>query len=180
VGGAVHILDVARTSGKPANFTAEQLSLLRAQLASFLREHPKLSQGELGAVIGVGQQTVSSFMRGKTGLSYNTATEIATLTGYDGVDDLFQRHGLWHDGGSGANDIPIRRTAAKALALQGKMTIEEYEAIRGAPELNGPDARQRDMPYWSAVLEFAAKQRRAEHETLTAAREKRRTKKRPA
>lgn len=84
----------AKRQGHPTSFSAEQNRLLRAALRDLQRDRD-LSQAAVGILIGVSQQTASKLLlSARAGMSYGTATALARVLGFAGVDDFFARHAV--------------------------------------------------------------------------------------
>lgn len=83
----------ARKQGHPSVFTPAQNRKLREELRGY-SDRAGLSQASLGEALGVTQQ-VAGRLLGKTGgFSYRTATRLAHLLGFDGVDAFFVARGV--------------------------------------------------------------------------------------
>lgn len=84
-------------SGKPSNFTAEQLQALRRALRDYharqTARESQWSQGRTGDAIGVSQQ-VAGRLLGKemAGLALPTAQAIVRLEGFQSLDEFFAAH----------------------------------------------------------------------------------------
>lgn len=70
---------------KQAVFTREQNAALRQALIAL--KYP--SQAAAAEALGIEQQNASRLLRDQGGFSYATATRVAQLAGFDGVDSFF-------------------------------------------------------------------------------------------
>lgn len=142
--------------GKPQNFTDEQNEALRAVIREYAQRED-LVQTVVGARLGVGQQTVSKFLAGKTGISYPTATKIAMVARGIGVDQLFAQMGVASGESEATDPLPERARATLAARLLG-MPEAQLE-----PVLAWGDPALKDKPagWWFEMF-------RAEGETIRA------------
>lgn len=82
-----------RKIGHPSNFSVPQNRALRAALASLLGQYG--SQTGLAAALGIRQGNVSRLLIDKrSGFSYVTASTVARLMGFSGVDAFFASSGV--------------------------------------------------------------------------------------
>ena len=112
-------------------------------------ENATLSQKEVGRHLHVSQQTYSKFEAGSSGASYFTATHIARLAGFEGVDAFFMDRGVSVPGQKRvwADRFPRREMAAYEMIRSGQITPEAYDMVRDDPEYNMPSANVR----WSLL-----------------------------
>lgn len=59
-----------------------------------IKERNRLSDAKVGELIGVGQQTANSFLRGKTGLGRASALRLAIQCGYDSPETMLRELGV--------------------------------------------------------------------------------------
>lgn len=90
----------ARPRGKPFTFSPEQVELLVKLARHIYAERRKKSsafnQTHLGLLLNMGQQNAGLLLRkDDVGLSYPSATRIAILSGFEGVDELFRAYGVF-------------------------------------------------------------------------------------
>ncbi len=82
-----------RKIGHPSNFTVQQNRALRAALASLMGRFE--TQTRLAVAIGITQKNTSRLLIDKnSGFSYATASAVARLLGFQGVDAFFASKGL--------------------------------------------------------------------------------------
>lgn len=79
--------------GKKEAFTPEENAVLRAELSRYRAEH-RLSQSEIGELLGIKQQNVGRFERGAGGLGRQTANKLAVLAGFRDAEDLLLDRGV--------------------------------------------------------------------------------------
>jgi len=83
----------ARARGKPDVFTVSQNRALRATLKAM--HAAGASQSEIATSLDVVQQTASKLLNDpRAGFSYASATRVAQLAGFDGVDTFFAANGV--------------------------------------------------------------------------------------
>lgn len=147
---------MAAERGKQQTFTDDQLTALRDAMREWEKraENEGLSQREIGDKLLVSQQTYSKFMGGSSGASYMTATRIARLVGFDGVDAFFADRGVSVPGQKRffADRLPRRELAANSLIKQRKISPEAYEAVRDDPRYNGAEYDYKDGAAWTDIL----------------------------
>lgn len=152
---------VAGERGKQQAFTDEQLEALRSAMREWKSrpENEGLSQKEVGARLKVSQQTYSKFEAGVSGAGYATATHIARLAGFDGVDSFFADRGVSVPGQrvthTFLDPFPKRELAANKMIGLKQITPEAYDMVREDAEYNKPSHASKDGYYWSTVLEAA-------------------------
>lgn len=149
---------MATERGKQQAFTDEQLKALRDSIKEWRArpENKALSQKEVGAKIDVSQQTYSKFEAGSIGAGYHTATKIARLVGFDGIDAFFEDRGVSVPGQKrGAHIDPFHRReiAANSMIKNGLISPEAYDIVRDDPEYNRASHETKDGPQWSLILE---------------------------
>ncbi len=81
-----------RRIGHPRDFTTKQNRALRELLLTVYERYP--SQDALGRAIGVAQQSAGRLLRGKDGFSFSTASRVALLGGFAGLDAFFAAKGI--------------------------------------------------------------------------------------
>lgn len=128
-------LDHGPGMAKQQMFSAEQNAALRAALQAYCDEHGISSQAEIGRLLMIGQQTAGRFMRQKNaGIAYRTATRVAILAGFDGVDAFFSARGLapWL-GVADPDPFPNRQQAIRIARLLGasEEAVEHIRATHG-------------------------------------------------
>lgn len=91
--------------------------LLRAEIQR-LKESLGITQGGVGDLLGITQQTASKILSGDSGIGYQTATKLAEALGYDGVDSLLDDLGLGK-AEAHADVFPERQLAARIARVLG-------------------------------------------------------------
>lgn len=92
--------------GHPKSFTTAQNRALREALASLLKSHG--SQPRLAAALGIKQQNVSRLLTDKrSGFSFSTASTVARLLGFSGVDAFFEVSGLTRAALEDVRHLPV-------------------------------------------------------------------------
>lgn len=82
-----------RKRGRPTVFSPRQNRALRVELTRLLNRFG--SRARLGDAIGVAQQNASRLLNdANSGFSYATATTVAQLAGFVGVDAFFRNRGV--------------------------------------------------------------------------------------
>lgn len=82
-----------RRRGHPTVFSPEQNRALRNALKSLSTSYP--SQSALGEALGIEQQNAGRLMKDRrAGFSYSTASSVAQLSGFAGVDAFFSAKGV--------------------------------------------------------------------------------------
>lgn len=83
----------SRKQGHPSVFTPAQNRALRESLRG-LQSERNLSQTQIGEALGVAQQVAGRLLRREGGFSYQTASRLVRLLGFDGVDAFFVQRGV--------------------------------------------------------------------------------------
>jgi transcriptional regulator with XRE-family HTH domain len=177
---------VVKLRGKPENFTREQVEVLRRGLNQWIAtenaERAKanrkaLTQAEIGEALGITQQTVGKLLSSPSGMSYQTATRLARLCRFAGVDELFASElgDRWLDEQKG---IDVVQRSAIRHALHLEISLEAIEAVN--KKLSGTHFQKARM--WvdrysamqdaidAARLEAVPKSRRLDEEEAKPAR----------
>lgn len=143
-------LNIVPKRGKPQNFTDEQNAILRRVARDYIAKNA-LGQEAFGAQLDVGQQTISSFQNGKTGLSYPTASKLSMLAIGEGVDTLFARYGTAPFKMTEIDAFPERAKAFLAARLVG---VDEtiMQQMKIAPEWNRSELANRPSAWWFEMI----------------------------
>jgi hypothetical protein len=140
------ILEIMAEEGGSSGFTRAQIDALRAALRAWVEVQPsRPSQAAVGDAIGVSQQVASNLLgTAKAGLKYDTATKIAILAGYPGVDAFFEAQGIAGWDVDKSDMIPNRRNA---VPLARRLGATE-DAVRKVREREGPGLEERTTRWW--------------------------------
>ena len=140
--------------GKPRVFSDEQLDVLRAGAQRLVAER-RLTQADLGALLGVTQTSAGRFLTSRSsGLSYLTATTLVRSLGYHGVDAFFEAHGVatWQ-ADKEPDPWPHRAYAAQMARLLGMDPIAIGNVI--ARDVH-PSLRRRSPYTWFMLFHLEA------------------------
>jgi hypothetical protein len=167
---------VLRPRGKPEFFTRDQNQALRRALLAYLEPLPReqRTQQAVGELLGVVQQTAGRYLtREDAGFSYLAATEVARLSGYKGVDEFFEAHGLMVGAkDAGRTELWPGRTLAIILAKRDGISETAIQAV--VVRYQDRYHQNRPPPWWAERfrIEHDDEMSRARADATTQAAEK--------
>lgn len=168
---------------KKKNFSDEQNAALREALRRYVDQHHITNQTEIGDLLGVTQQTASSFLAGKSDLSFGSARRIALLVGADGVEDFLDGLGLLPDRLKAPEEADPYPNRAFAVRLARRINLSS-SAITAVRSMMGAGLESRKQAWWmTQIVAFDEEHKQAAREVAAAKkkheRETRRRRRRP-